>query len=151
VGLLVCVSAAYTGLAGLPALAIAQAPPECPAAPAAYSGSDEVVAELRALRDEQRTSCLATLARLDTLDTDADATNAKLDAANAELAAHGDQLAELVVNTEPEAQPANGSEDVVAAVDAAQLELDAALWFLAGLLCALAASWLFAREVLGGS
>ena len=55
--------------------ALAQAPPPppppaCPDPPAAYGGTDETIAELRALRTEAVETCVATIERLESVGSD---------------------------------------------------------------------------------
>src|SRR3954454_13878926 len=58
-------------LAVPPSLALADAVPACPDLPAAYTGTDDVVAELRAERVDARAGCLAIAGRLDRAHDDA--------------------------------------------------------------------------------
>ena len=130
---------------GLSVVAEAQAPAlPCPDAPVEYTGTDEVVNELRALRVDQRATCLATLERLDAVYGRQAAQLDRADTGNG-------LLEELVTFADPATNPPVevDTQAVVDAVDASQLEIDAALWFVAGLLVSLFAGSLFAREVLG--
>ena len=136
-------------LVAMPVVAAAQ-PPPCPDAPAAYEGADDVVNEVRALRTDQRAACLAVVDGLDVIHTRLGGT---IDVSSAApLVVTGSELAAIADNTDPENAPPPAEVDtqaVVDAVDAAQLELDAALWFIAGLLVALFAGAWLAREALG--
>jgi hypothetical protein len=127
----------------MPVVANAQAP-ACPDEPVAYEGTDAVVNELRALRHDQWQTCAA-------LFDQGTSRAAFLESIDGTLTAQGSVLNEISQNTAP-GDPQTVEVDqtpVVEAIDSAQLELDAALWFLAGLLAALVAGALFAREVLG--
>jgi hypothetical protein len=135
-------AALWAGGAAVPGLAVAQTPAECPAAPAEYTGTDEVVAELRAQRAELAESCAATIERLD-------AVVGKL-AGRLDVALPAGPLAvSLPTDPLPVSLPAgpvdvnvtNPGEStdvapVVEAVEQSGADGRSALWFLAGLGCA---------------
>jgi hypothetical protein len=73
-------------LLGAPTSALA-VPAACPPAPGDYAGSDAVVQELRALRQDQAASCAAITDRLDASATHTDVLPGKLDLLHDELAA----------------------------------------------------------------
>lgn len=81
----------FVALFALPGVAFADLPRDCPAAPAAYSGDDPVVAALSDQRGDERAACLAVTDRLDRAHTDALA--AHDDSTAAQAAAHVDAAA----------------------------------------------------------
>lgn len=83
-----CLAAGALALSAA-APALADPPPACPDAPADYSGSDDTVAELRALRADLRAACLAETGRQDQgsdrAHSDATDTKASVDAVAGKL------------------------------------------------------------------
>jgi hypothetical protein len=151
-----------------PAPALAQAPAAtCPDAPGAYGGSDDVVAELRALRADLAAACAAQLDRADDVrdslhgdlsglgDTLAGRLKVQLDAGpgtaeGARLFVSPDAGADAdhpsyVEQTNPTA--AADLEPVAQRVEDSGEALRSTLWFVAGLLSVLIVAPLVAREV----
>jgi hypothetical protein len=127
------------------AVAHADPPPDCPDAPAAYTGSDPVVSELRDGRVDERAACLALAGRLDRV---ADATDTAAAAAHTDSAAvqsHVDLVTDAVhaipTPTAPTSDPSSydGPTSAHAGELVDELHVDVRglqwlAWFLAGLL-----------------
>jgi hypothetical protein len=136
----------------VPSIAAADPPPDCPPAPAAYTGSDPVVSALTDERVDQRAACLAVTGRLDRAHDDATAAHTDATAAHTDaMTAHTDATAQLAhtdavtdavhaIPVPPAAGASyNGPSDTHAAALADELHVDVRglqwlAWFLAGLL-----------------
>jgi hypothetical protein len=149
---------------GVPAaLAQAPAPPACPEPPAEYSGTNDVVAELRAERTDAAASCAALAARLEQVHDDTGPLPAKLDAVKdttAPLVAKLDELKAAVAaigqdstlplyTTTPDG--AAGTVEL-SATDRAQMTdntdtLRGAIWFLVGAVVGLPFAYLLLTRI----
>jgi hypothetical protein len=138
------------------ALADPTPPPECPQEPATYTGSDDAVLQLNALRRDEHQTCLALVARLDALDGRvAHLASAADDVRAAMGGTLGSDLAALRTRAEDPAPRAvnlanpeaiNGPQAQAVASSADTLHADA--WWALGLACALAFGYGLYRQVM---
>ena len=107
----------------------------CSDAPGVYTGSDDVVLQLNALRREQRETCLVLVDRLDALEVDAAAGKTSLQAVEQSVGVdlwgglHGDLVA-------LDSRVGDTSTQEQATADGVGGALHADLWFLIGLAAA---------------
>jgi hypothetical protein len=138
-----------------PVSALAQSH-SCQAAPQNYSGTDDVVRELRALRHDERDQCLALADRLDAIEESAQPLDGRLSGIRSELDGVLDVRLERGSDAETPlyTDGTESGESTVALsgydrdlVEDVQGSLHADLYLLAGLLAAAFAGFLIARQV----
>lgn len=105
-----CVIASSTWVASCATLAGAQAParPVCPDPPVAYSGTDDVVREVRLAREDARLVCLAARSDADDAQTDADRAHADDADTRAASATDAEAIVTAVENVGQQPGPAAG-------------------------------------------
>jgi hypothetical protein len=129
--------------------------PDCPTAPAAYGGSDAVVAELRDSRIDATAACVAQSARADRAHDDAVASATQLDGLTAKAAPLHDDLTALDASVKANAP--TGSTDAPTTVHLADADaqfftdnataLGGSVFMVAGLVAGVFAAGWFLRAV----
>jgi hypothetical protein len=147
--LLACAAAAGAGLAGLPVVAAAQAPPSCPDEELAAldpSAGDELV-ELRGLRQDLRRVCEATVPRQEAI---ADALGGPLTVIG------GQDPLSVAIAGQPVDVALTNADAIASATDAWPQEAQAAhveqletLWAAIGVACGLMMGYVLYRAVIG--